>query len=172
MVLELCLKQECVKPSAGVATTSQIDNYTDDASEFHADGYIVLRDVLPAKLVERLHMLVLETFNECQAHIDARPRPLSIGKSGGFAEIVQRQTNRYEMRYGMGMREHPRIGAHHKEDATTLQELRKIVMSQPVQRVVARCLAAKDANSSFAQSAGFIPVTVTPFSSCLYVLIY
>lgn len=124
---------------------------------FHADGYTVLKGALPAELVERCCAAALSRFAECNEHIKARPLlTLGVGKQAGFGEIVQRQANRFEMRYGMGMVQHPRVVLpavegdtctttttpnDHEDGEAALRELREIVLGEHVQGVVPGCLS-------------------------------
>ena len=142
---------------------------------FHADGYTVLKGALPAELVERCCAAALSRFAECNEHIKARPLlTLGVGKQAGFGEIVQRQANRFEMRYGMGMVQHPRVALpavegdtctttttpnDHEDGEAALRELREIVLGEHVQGVVAGCLSGAAATD--------LAVPVLDASSCL-----
>lgn len=73
----------------------------DVANAFHADGYVVLRNVLSKDLVQELHQAAMANFRECLATIESKGLEFGMHAKKGFKEIVQRNRGRYEMPYGM-----------------------------------------------------------------------
>jgi len=71
------------------------------AKAFHADGYVVLRNVLGKELVSRLHDAAMANFTECLDLIKSKGLEFGLHSSKGFKEIVQRNAGRYEMPFGM-----------------------------------------------------------------------
>jgi len=71
------------------------------SEEFHADGFVILSELLSSDTMSTLHGIAMSHFKELQDLLVARGLPLGIGIKEGYREIVQRHPHRFEMPYKM-----------------------------------------------------------------------
>lgn len=72
-----------------------------EAENFHRDGYIILKGLLPADIIEEAYQAATTNFSKCLSYIADHNKEFGMHAKKGFVEIVQRNEKRYEMQYGM-----------------------------------------------------------------------
>lgn len=90
---------------------------------FEEDGFVVLRAILSPDSVSACRPAVLDLLEHYRQRIRDIGESLGVGQRGGFHEIVQRHTGRYEIRLGRS------------EYDRQLQELLSRVLSGPAFQV-------------------------------------
>lgn len=92
-------------------------------SAFEEDGFVVLRAVLSPESVSACRHAALDLLEHYWQRIRDMGESLGLGQRGGFHEIVQRHTGRYEVQLGRSDHDRP------------LQELLSRVLGGPAFRV-------------------------------------
>ena len=68
---------------------------------FHADGFVVVENVLDKGTIDNIRAESLQAFDQVQTIIREKSLFFGIGTKNGFKEIVERHPNRFEMPYQM-----------------------------------------------------------------------
>jgi hypothetical protein len=77
------------------------------AATFEEDGFAIVEDAVSTPVAAACRELASAAFDACVGEIAARELPFGMGAKEGFADIVQRSPQRYEMQAGLAAHGHP-----------------------------------------------------------------